>query len=66
MSATSGTVHPTALSPDRMFRRLAASFTVGAVILTISHPTSTKRRVSFTQASVSIVSLVIMDWTRTG
>jgi hypothetical protein len=49
-----------------MFRRLAASFTVGAVMRTISHPTSAKRRVWATQAAVSIVSLVIIDWTRIG
>ena len=49
-----------------MFRRLAASLTVGAVIRTIWQPTLTRSSVCFTEAAVSIVSQVIMLWTTIG
>jgi hypothetical protein len=49
-----------------MFRRLAASFTVGAVMRTIWQPTATSSSVCLTDSAVSIVSQVIMDWTTTG
>ena len=46
--------------------KFAASFTVGAVMRTISQPTATRSSVCWMDASVSIVSQVIMDCTRTG
>ncbi len=49
-----------------MFCKLAASFTVGAVMRTIWQPTSTRSSVCCTQAAVSIVSQVSMDCTTTG
>ena len=45
---------------------IAASFTVGAVIRTISQPASASSVVCWIDASVSIVSQVIIDWTRIG
>ena len=46
-----------------MCSRLAASFTVGAVMRTISQPTSASSSVCWIDAAVSIVSQVIIDWT---
>ena len=66
MSATIGTSHPRARSPATMCCKFAASFTVGAVMRTISQPTATRSSVCWMDASVSIVSQVIMDCTRTG
>ncbi len=45
---------------------IAASFTVGAVMRTISQPTVASSIVCAIDASVSIVSHVIIDWTRIG
>ena len=61
-----GTSQPRARSPATMCSKFAASFTVGAVIRTISQPTSTSASVCSRQAAVSIVSQVSMDWTRIG
>ena len=66
ISATIGTSHPAAFSSFLIFSKLAASFTVGAVILTISHPTLTKSSVCLTDAAVSIVSHVIILCRRMG
>ena len=66
MSATSGTSQPVSKRAARMCSKLQASFTVGAVTRTISQPALTRPRVSRTHASVSIVSLVSIDWTRIG
>ena len=66
MSATIGTSQPAASSSFLMFFRLAASFTVGAVMRTIWHPTLTRSRVCLTEAAVSMVSQVIMLWTTMG
>ncbi len=49
-----------------MFSRLAASLTVGAVMRTISQPTATSSSVCSMHLAVSIVSQVIIDWTRIG
>ena len=49
-----------------MNSRLRASLTVGAVIRTISQPTAARSIVCWMLASVSIVSQVIIDWTRMG
>jgi hypothetical protein len=49
-----------------MSSRLRESFTVGAVMRTISQPTSASSIVWAMDASVSIVSHVIIDWTRIG
>jgi len=43
-----------------------ASFVVGAVIRTISQPTSTSRIACATVPSTSSVSVVVMDWTAMG
>ena len=66
MSATIGTSQPRARRPATMNCRFAASFTVGAVMRTISQPTAARSIVCLMDASVSIVSQVIMDCTRTG
>ena len=66
MSATMGTSQPRSSSPRLMNSRLRASLTVGAVIRTISHPTAARSIVCWMLASVSIVSQVIIDWTRIG
>jgi len=66
MSATSGTSQPVSKSAARILSKLRASLTVGAVMRTISQPALTRPRVSRTHAAVSIVSLVSIDWTRTG
>ncbi len=49
-----------------MCSRLRESFTVGAVIRTISQPASASSIDCWIDASVSIVSQVIIDWTRIG
>ena len=49
-----------------MLCRFAASFTVGAVMRTISQPTATRSSVCPMDAAVSIVSQVIIDCTRIG
>ena len=49
-----------------MNSRLRASLTVGAVMRTISQPTAARSSVCWMLASVSIVSQVIIDWTRIG
>ncbi len=66
MSATIGTWQPRARNPATICCRLAASFTVGAVIRTISQPTSASSIVCRMLASVSMVSQVIIDCTRIG
>jgi hypothetical protein len=67
MSATSGTEpHPAAVSPARMSRRHRAAWTLGAVTRTISQPTSARATDWRTVAATSWVSLVVIDWTRTG
>src|SRR5437764_2025647 len=66
MSATIGTSHLRSCSPRTICCKLAASFTVGAVMRTISQPTSANSIVCAMEASVSIVSQVIIDWTRIG
>jgi hypothetical protein len=66
MSATIGTRQPRARSSATMLLRLAASFTVGAVMRTIWQPTATSSSVCFTHSAVSIVSQVIMDCITTG
>ena len=66
MSATIGTLHPRARSPATMCWRFAASFTVGAVMRTISHPTAARSSVCWMLAAVSMVSQVIIDCTRMG
>src|SRR2546422_5657896 len=66
MSATIGTSQPRWRNPLTICCKLAASFTVGAVILTISQPTFASSMVCAIEASVSIVSHVIIDWTRIG
>src|SRR5437899_5222276 len=49
-----------------MCSRLREFFTVGAVIRTISQPASANSFVCWIDISVSIVSQVIIDWTRIG
>ena len=66
MSATMGMSLPRAARPCLMNSRLRASLTVGAVMRTISQPTAAKSSVCWMLASVSIVSQVIIDWTRIG
>src|SRR2546427_5625518 len=66
MSATIGTSQPRSRNPFTIFSRLRASFTVGAVIRTISQPTFASSIVCWIDISVSIVSQVIIDWTRIG
>jgi hypothetical protein len=66
MSATRGTRMPFWRRARRMAPRLRASSTVGAVMRTISQPARTRRSVWATVASVSMVSVVVMDWTRMG
>jgi hypothetical protein len=66
MSATIGTLQPRARKPCAIFSRLRESFTVGAVMRTISQPTFASSIVCWIESSVSIVSLVIIDWTRIG
>ena len=66
MSATIGTSQPRARKSATICCKLAASFTVGAVIRTISQPTCASSMVCEMEASVSIVSQVIMDWTLMG
>lgn len=66
MSATSGTSHPALRIPSRMFSRFSAYFLVWAVTRMISHPALASCSISATQASVSRVSEVIIDWIRMG
>ena len=66
MSATSGTPQPAARNSAPMPSRFLASFTVGAVIRTISQPAFANPSDSATHAAVSIVSLVSIDWMRSG
>src|SRR5207253_5537050 len=66
MSATIGTLQPRSRNPFAIFSRLRASFTAGAVIRTISQPTFANSIVCWIDISVSIVSQVIIDWTRIG
>ena len=66
MSATIGTSQPFSKSPALMCCKFAASFTVGAVMRTISQPTATRSSVCWIDAALSIVSQVIIDWTRIG
>src|SRR5207245_8108974 len=65
-SATIGTLQLRSRKPLTMFSRLRESFTVGAVIRTISQPTFANSIVCWIDISVSIVSQVIIDWTRIG
>ena len=62
ISATRGTSQPALRTPSRMCSRFSAYFLVWAVMRTISQPASANSRTSFTQAWVSRVSAVIMDW----
>src|SRR5579862_1191287 len=66
MSATMGTSHPLARRASLMNCRFFASFTVGAVMRTISQPTAARSSVCWTHAAVSMVSHVSIDWTRIG
>ena len=66
MSATIGTSQPRSRNPRTMCSKFAASFTVGAVMRTISQPASANSIVCAIDAAVSIVSQVIIDWTRIG
>ena len=66
ISATSGIPQPALMSPDLMRSRLRASSAVGAVMRPISHPTSANRRIWATVAAVFMVSVVVIDWTRSG
>jgi hypothetical protein len=67
MSATSGTwAKPAALNCFRMSRRQRAAATLGAVMRTISHPTSASAIDCRTVAATSCVSLVVIDCTRSG
>jgi hypothetical protein len=67
MSATSGICpKPAAVNCVRMsFRHLAAA-TLGAVMRTISQPTSASAIDCLTVAATSCVSLVVIDWMRMG
>jgi hypothetical protein len=66
MSATSGTwPKPAALNCARMSCRQRAA-TFGAVMRTISQPTSARAIDWRTVAAMSWVSLVVIDWMRTG
>jgi hypothetical protein len=47
-------------------RRHFAAATLGAVMRTISQPTSARAMDCFTVAAMSWVSLVVIDWMRTG
>ena len=67
MSATSGTwPKPAAENFSRMDRRHFAAGTLGAVMRTISHPTSASAMHCPTVAAMSSVSLVVIDWRRIG
>ena len=67
MSATSGTLpQPAAVRPERIAFRHLAAWTFGAVTRTISQPTSASATDCRTVASTSCVSLVVIDWIRTG
>ncbi len=66
MSATMGTLQPTAQSPSRMALRLAACLGVGAVMRSSSQPSRTMARHWATVAAVSRVSVVHMLCTRIG
>ena len=67
MSATRGTrPKPAAVNWVRMSRRHFAAATLGAVMRTISQPTSARAMDCRTVAATSCVSLVVIDWTRTG
>ncbi len=67
MSATGGTApRPAAVTPARMSLRQRAAWTLGAVTLTISHPISASAMDCLTVPATSCVSLVVIDWIRTG
>src|SRR6266513_5033141 len=66
ISATIGTSQPRSRKPFTILSRLRESFTVGAVMRTISQPTFANSIVCWIDISVSIVSHVIIDWTRIG
>ena len=61
-----GTWQPAARNSRAIFSKLAAYALVWAVRRIISHPASASSKASFTQASVSRVSDVSMDWIRMG
>ena len=60
-SATRGTSYPSALSAALMLRRFSASFTPCVVSLTYSPPASAMRFACATEASVSVVGVVVID-----
>jgi hypothetical protein len=67
MSATSGMwPKPAAVNCARIAWRHFAAATLGAVMRTISQPTSARAMDCFTVAAMSWVSLVVIDWMRTG
>jgi hypothetical protein len=67
MSATSGTwANPAALNCARISFRAFAAATLGAVMRTISQPTSARAIDCFTVAATSCVSLVVIDCSRMG
>ena len=67
MSATSGTwPKPAAENCSRMSLRHWAAGTLGAVIRTISQPTSASAMLCLTVALMSCVSLVVIDCRRIG
>ena len=67
MSATRGTApNPAAVNFSRMDRRHFAAGTLGAVIRTISQPTSASAMHCRTVRSTSCVSLVVIDCRRSG
>ena len=67
MSATRGTPpKPAALNCARISRRHCAAWTFGAVMRTISQPTSARAMHWRTVAATSCVSLVVIDWRRIG
>ena len=66
ISATNGTEHPSSLSRARIAARFAASRRPCAVSRTISPPAPAMRRTCAAEASVSFVSVLVIDWSRIG
>ena len=66
ISATNGTEHPSSRSRARIAARFTASRRPCAVSRTISPPAPAMRRTCAAEASVSFVSVLVIDWIRTG
>lgn len=65
-SATRGVMMPCCFSPSEMLRIFSASRTPCVVSRTSSPPALMMRRAWLMQASVSLVFVVVIDWTRMG